>query len=174
MYNHYILPLINESEWLLMVDMDEYMWSPQNIDLKKILVDCSNIGQIQVNHTLFGSSGHLVQPDSIVSSFKKRGPRPTHEPGNRKYFINCKFKFSSLNVHHATFLDKEDELHRFIVLDGPFVMNHYNCQSREFWDNIKCKRGDSDCYRIRKKSEFDEIDINSIEDSDLSTQNLPI
>jgi hypothetical protein len=176
MYNHYILPLLGESKWLLMLDMDEYMWSPQSLDLKTILRQCEHLGQIQVDHTLFGSSGHEVQPASIVGAFTWRSSQlPTKMPGNRKYFVNCSFKFSSLNIHHASFVNPEDEEKRFLLLnDNYFRMNHYSCQSREFWTEIKCKRGDGDFWRLRTMEDFDAIDVNDVNDDTLLKQNLPV
>ena len=58
-YNHYILPHLNETKWLLMVDLDEYMWSPMDVNLCSILAQCEHLGQIQVRDTLFGSNGHI-------------------------------------------------------------------------------------------------------------------
>jgi len=175
MYNHYILPLLPSTRWLLICDIDEYVWSPQSIDLKRVLTDCNELGQIQVQHTLFGSSGHELQPESIVGSFMFRSAAsPTSTPGNYKYFVNSAFKFSSLNVHHATFVDKADELNKFIILKDPyFKMNHYNCQSRDFWRDVKCKRGDSDFCRQRTDADFAEIDQNDTFDDELLLQNMP-
>lgn len=174
-YNHYVLPRIKESKWLLLVDMDEFMWSPKEIDITKILDMCSNIGQIQVEHTLYGSNGCVKQPKCLVQSFTKRSiQQPTFIPiGNRKYFINSDFEFTSLNIHHATFLNKKDELEKFILLDKEyFIMNHYNCQSRDFWDEVKCKRGDADNYLIRKREDFNALDLNDVEDFGLFNQNF--
>jgi glycosyltransferase involved in cell wall biosynthesis len=176
MYNHYILPCLGSTRWLLMCDMDEYVWSPQHIDLKKVLASCGHIGQIQVNHTLFGSSYHDVQPESIVGSFTRRAVgSPTHAPGNSKYFVNSDFKFTSLNIHHATFVDKADEDNKFLLLNEPyFKMNHYSCQSREFWLNVKCKRGDGDFWRQRNDADFALIDQNDVFDDGLLLQNMPL
>jgi len=176
MYNHYILPLVNETKWLLIVDMDEYVWSPMNENLLNILDQCSHIGQIQIEHTIFGSSGYEEQPKSIVNSFIKRSiDSPTTNPGNRKYFINCNYKFNSLNVHHATFINKYEEENNFMLLNDPyFKMNHYCCQSQNFWNNVKCNRGDSNSYRIRSVSDFEKIDINDVTDTDLLNQNIPV
>jgi hypothetical protein len=172
MYNHYILPLLNESQWLIMLDMDEYVWSPLNIDIKVLLQQCYAVGQIQINHTLFGSAGYQIQPKSLVKYFINRSSQlPTIAPENRKYFVNCSFKFTSLNVHHATFVDKQDELHRFFVLDHMFRINHYSCQSRDFWEQVKCKRGDSDHFRQRTMDVFFETDVNEAEDLGLYLQN---
>jgi hypothetical protein len=159
-----------------MVDLDEYMWSPDSLLLTTTLDKIPHVGQIQVEHTIYGSSGHIIQPKKIVESFTKRSSiHPTKNPGNRKYFINTSFKFSSLNIHHATFVDLQDELKHFILLEKTYyILNHYNCQSKDFWLNVKCKRGDCDEYRIRKENDFNEVDLNDIEDIGLLQQNEKI
>lgn len=177
MYNKYILPHIKESQWLLIVDLDEFMWSPVNKDLNVMLSQCSKFGQIQVNHTLFGSNYYITQPDSIVKHFTKRSHSiTTHIPnGNLKYFVNTTFEFTSLNVHHATFANDEyhNDMNVFINLGANyFRLNHYCCQSLVFWKNIKCTRGDSDNYRERKIEDFYSYDINEVEDCDLVNQDL--
>lgn len=173
MYNYYILPRINETEWLLIVDMDEYMWTPNSLLLTTVLDQAKHIAQIQVEHTIYGSNGHIKQPKKIVESFTKRSSiHPTQTPGNRKYFVNSLFEFSSLNVHHASFIKEEDEKKRFLLLDKSyFILNHYNCQSKEFWLNVKCTRGDGDHYRVRTEEDFNHIDLNEVEDTGLLEQN---
>jgi glycosyltransferase involved in cell wall biosynthesis len=105
MYNHYILPHLQETEWLLIVDLDEFMYSPRSKNLTDILNLVTNLGQIQVEHTIFGSNGHITQPSSIIANFTRRSKeQPTKSPGNFKYFVNSKFQFTSLNIHHATFV----------------------------------------------------------------------
>jgi len=56
LYNRHILPRIKETKWLLMVDIDEYVWSKMDVNLCNILKICENIGQIQLRQTLFGSN----------------------------------------------------------------------------------------------------------------------
>ena len=162
MYNTYILPKLKETKWLLMVDLDEYMWSPICKSLPDVLITCNHLSQIQVCHTLFGSNGHIKQPDNIVKSFTKRA---NDIEGGYKYFVNSDYDFISLNVHHATYVNENDGLNKFIIL-GPdyFRLNHYSCQSLEFWENVKCKRGDSDNYRNRTLDDFYKLDFNEIED----------
>lgn len=171
MYNHYVLPKLNETKWLLVVDMDEYMWTPNSLLLTSMLDQAKDIAQIQVEHTLYGSNGHITQPKKIVESFTKRSSlHPT--PSNRKYFVNSLFGVSSLNIHHATLTNKEDEEKRFLLLDKSyFILNHYNCQSKEFWLNVKCTRGDGDHYRSRTEEDFTQVDLNEVEDTSLVEQN---
>ena len=176
MYNHYVLPRLCETRWLLMVDLDEFVWSPQAVDLRFVLATCGHLGQIQVEHTLFGSNGFVAQPASIVNSFTRRSvDLPTADPGLRKYFVNSRFQFSSLNIHHATFVKKEDELKNFKLL-GPevFRLNHYNCQSLEFWIETKCRRGDCDEYKVRDDTYWNLYNLNEVEDLSLVSQNNKI
>ena len=80
-----------------------------------------------------------------------------------------------MNIHHATFLNKKDELEKFILLDKEyFIMNHYNCQSRNFWSEVKCTRGDADNYLIRKQEDFNALDLNDVEDLGLFNQNFSL
>jgi hypothetical protein len=178
MYNEFILPNLKKqlTKWLLIVDLDEFMWSPTHIKLSALLKSCENFGQIQVNHTLFGSNGYIEQPQMVVQSFTKRSKeRSTNCPnGNLKYFVNSSYEFESLNVHNATFVNKEYEKnHSTFVLLGPeyFILNHYCSQSLDFWKNTKCTRGDSDNYLIRLENDFHKFDINDVDDFELLKQN---
>ena len=176
MYNEYLLPIVDsqETQWLMISDLDEYVWSPQSLDLKDIFRQCRHLAQIQYNHTLFGSNGHLRQPEGgVVKNFTRRSlERPTKSIKNLKYAVNSDFKFTSLNIHHA---NATNEIHMednfFILLGEPyFIMNHYSCQSLDFWNQVKCTRGDSDNYLVRDIEQFRRYDINDIEDLELWEQ----
>lgn len=173
-YNHFIFPEIHRTQWLLVVDMDEYLWSKENRDLKQIFQQCMHYGQIQFNHTIFGSNGHIKQPNGIVKHFTKRkAESPVLSIKNLKYAINTNFSFKGLNVHHADFSDPHNQMYDFKIIDGPyFILNHYCCQSREFWENVKCTRGDSDHYRVRMIDQFDECDFNEVDDTELAERSI--
>lgn len=172
MYNQFILPHLKETKWLLMVDMDEFVWSPQCINLTDILNNCWNLGQIQFYDALFGSNGYIAQPEFLVNSFTKRQEEPRKQ---LKYFINSNYEFSSLNIHHATFVHEQDEKDKFIILGyDTFINNNYCCQSKEFWINVKCTRGDGDHYLVRTPEDFDRLDKNEVEDLRLKEQNQSI
>lgn len=171
MYNTFVLPQLGNTKWLLMVDMDEFVWSPKCIKITDILRTCEHLGQIQMTDQLFGSNGFTEQPISLVDSFTKRQREPR---GHLKYLINTAFEFTSLNVHHATFHDIErHETGQYFQVFGhdTFVVNHYCCQSREFWNRVKCTRGDADHYLQRKPEDFAALDVNDVEDLGLKTQN---
>jgi hypothetical protein len=171
LYNRYILPHIKETKWLLMVDLDEYVWSKMDINMTNVLKNLEGFAQLQIQEHLFGSNSHIKQPNSIVKSFTKRGVDALMK---LKYFVNSSYEFSSLNIHHADFLNKEyiTDSKKFLIINTEyFINNHYCCQSKEFWENVKCTRGDSDSYKIRKNVDFDYFDVNEVEDFDLYNQN---
>jgi hypothetical protein len=164
LYTKHFLPHLKETEWLIIVDLDQFLWSPRSISLVKVLQQCSHLGQIQVRETLFNSNGHETQPKSIVAGFTEKNANtpiskdPSHAVDDYplKYFVNSKFTFSSLNVHHALFEDRSYDTTHFLLINPDwFVCNHYICQSREFWNTIKCTRGDSDSFLTRKPEYFD-------------------
>ena len=169
--SRYLLPILKDNKWLIIVDLDEYLWSPNNIDLKKELKNCNSISQIQILHSLYGSNEHIKQPEFLVKSFTKKAIELPFL--NFKYIINCKFKFKSLNVHHADYENPEEEKTTNFIQLGPeyFILNHYSCQSKEYWINVKCTRGDSDNYMTRTEELFSKYDINEIEDLGLWEQN---
>jgi hypothetical protein len=170
MYNHFILPKLHETQWLVMIDLDEYLWSPMSIDLKEPLRQCMHIGQIQVKNNLFGSNGHIQQPKSVVQSFTKRSK--TMNEGGIKYIVNTNFQFKELTIHHAFFQDPAYEKTHFLIIGAPyFCLNHYSSQSREYWEKNKCVRGDGDHWRVRTPADFNLVDLNDVEDLDLYEQN---
>jgi hypothetical protein len=170
LYNHFILPRINETKWLLICDMDEFLYSPTNIDLKEVLCFCKNLSQIQINHTFFSSSGHIEQPKCLVKYFTYKHCDNTNGI-SYKYIVNSDYKFSSLNIHHATYVDENDKINKFLILNDYFILNHYRIQSLNFWKNVKCTRGDADNYIERTLQEFYEQDKNDIQDIKLWEQN---
>ena len=46
LYNRHILPLLKESQWLLMIDLDEYVWSPRSSSLPHILRHSEHLGYL--------------------------------------------------------------------------------------------------------------------------------
>lgn len=169
MYNNFFLPVLKESQWFLVVDLDEFVWSPACKDLPHLLRQIPHLAQIQVSVTIFGSNGHVKQPPSMIAGFTRRSRDiVTKEPACLKYFVNSSYEFESLNVHHATFKDESLELTRFQLLGPTFLrLNHYSCQSREVWEKVKTTRGDCDEYLTRTEDHWNLADQNDVEDTGL-------
>ncbi len=180
LYNHYFLPIINESQWFGIFDMDEFLFSVRDIDLKKVLKECISLSQIQINHSLYGSNGLEKQPKYVVPSFTKREDYKNASM-LLKYILNTDYEFVNLNVHHAEFKYPDSMNKKFLELDyksdpiNPyFTLNHYYCQSKEFYLGVKCTRGDVDHYTSRDLQTFEDRDRNHIEDLTLFHQNISL
>ena len=174
LYNRHILPLLKESQWLLMIDIDEYVWSPIDVNLTVVLKQFETYGQIQMPERVFGSNGHVVQPASLVPSFTRREVIDFAASKKLKYFVNSNYEFSSLNIHHANFKNNAfmSDRGKFMkAYPRTFRLNHYNCQSLDFWTKVKCTRGDADNYLVRTVADFKAYDHNDEEDLDLLNQN---
>ena len=187
LYDEYFMPkLINkEIKWLLICDLDEFLWSTRQKDIKNILKYSDYLSQIQFDVNLFGSNGHEKQPKYVVPNFTKRASYPTDKNyRNFKYLVNSSYRFKTLGVHSATYYDEdiEDSKKTFIRSDYSadkdlpwFVLNHYIIQSKDFWKKIKLTRGDADHYRTgeneRNLDEFYKHDYKDEEDLRLFEQN---
>jgi len=176
-YTHFFLPKLKETEWMLVLDVDEFMWSPVSIHLKGILDSCHHLAEIQVNQTLFGSNGHKSQPPkgSVVKSFTRRrySQIGTSRTNGYKYFVNSAFSFKKLNVHFAEPLG-EGETKCLVIHDDYFILNHYSCQSKEYFVEKKCRRTDADEFKTLTPEDFAEFDTNEVEDTRLRDQNRGI
>jgi len=174
-YNKYIFPRMKETQWLLMVDLDEFVWSEKTIDLRELLKNCSHLAQVQIHDHIFGSNGHTKQPASVVQGFTRRTAKDRDSRGVMKYLINTSYEFTSINIHSAKHANKVEENTLFLLIGAPhFRLNHYCCQSREYWDRVKCSRGDADNYRVRTPADFSLTDVNDLEDLGLAEQNRQI
>jgi hypothetical protein len=179
LYNRLFMPELKKTQWFGIFDMDEFLFSVRDIDIRNVLKECESIGQIQFSHTLFGSNGLIQQPKYVIPNFTKRHIQDDSCYLLYKYIINTNYEFSSLNTHHADFKDNENKNNgKFLRLDyccnneNPyFTLNHYNCQSKEFWQNIKCTRGDVDDYMNRDMEVFKQYDTNDVDDKRLYEQN---
>jgi len=184
LYNHFFQRHLKETKWFGIVDLDEFMYSPQEIDIKKILRNYENEKQLQINWVHFGSSGHIKQPDNVVRNFVYRGEynSSTNGPNGRynsyKSIVNTNNNNNiqlSMHAHgretrNISFNEKEPKL----------LINHYTIQSLEFWQNIKMTRGDADKYYDSQAWErnmklFSECDVNTnILDERLKNQNVKL
>jgi len=64
--------LLKESKWVAIMDLDEFLYSPKDINIKNILDKYDSYSQITVDWLCFGSNEHLLQPQSVVEGFTKR------------------------------------------------------------------------------------------------------
>ncbi len=173
-YTHAFLPRLHETRWMCICDIDEYIWSPRDINLKNVLKLCENLSQIQIRQAIFGSNGLRSQPPSIVQGFTMRRAcqNGTTLDHGYKYIVQNTYTFTKFDVHFANPTPETTAANNWLIIDDDwFALNHYKCQSWEFWKDVKCTRGDADEFTTRVAEDFARVDINEVLDTRLAVQN---
>lgn len=187
LYNQYFLPKKHESEWLLVCDLDEFLYARKGFDTIAQYLKTRNpkTGMIRVPWKMFGSSNHESQPLSLRHSFTKRCLYNGEiNPGMNnnletlgKVLVRSKFlekfdiHFSKLqgkcevedpggiriSLNESSFVSVNEEM-----LSNSFLhLNHYPIQSKNWFMKVKAKRGAADSKQheqIRNKEYFELFD----------------
>lgn len=153
-YNRVLVPYLKSTTWLQITDMDEFIYGRNGsiVDYLKTLDE--DVGAVRIGWKMFGSSGHLVQPQSILQSFIQRG---AYHGDN----INIKSIFRSraathLKMHKTTILNSYQEVAPYQpprpagtgsteadLAEHVLHLNHYAIQSRDWFMKVKATRGDA-------------------------------
>lgn len=184
-YNLYFQQHLKENKWFGIFDLDEFLYSPLDVNLKNILKNYETEEQLNINWVHFGSSGNIKQPDLVVSNFTFRGEYNNKNNGpNGKYnsyksIINCKFDNNpiQLGIHrHIKNNSKKDKNISFDLENTPMLVNHYAIQSKEIWKKKTKTSNIGNHYPgfIRNEELFKQMDVNDIEDTRLKDQNKAI
>ena len=178
-YNSYFLHKIKkEAEWLFVVDLDEFMYARLGFrDIPEYLQSVSeDVGQISVQWLMFGSCGHVKQPESVINGFVKR---LDYDKPIEKDFLNSKSicrtrDIKIFDIHNSVQFRKELSIQmnsEDCVKKSPLHLNHYAIQSLEFFTNVKMTRGDVQSKKyvtVRNLEYFNKYDCNEIEDTELA------
>jgi hypothetical protein len=71
-FNHCIKRFRGKARWIAFLDMDEFLFSPKERDLKKVLKDYTDVPAIFVFWILFGSNGHQTRPaGSVIENYTR-------------------------------------------------------------------------------------------------------
>lgn len=71
-YSHCIRRFRNHARWIAFIDMDEFLFSPQSVDLRDVLRQYADVPAIFVYWVLFGSSGHVSRPaGNVIESYTR-------------------------------------------------------------------------------------------------------
>ena len=193
-YNKYFLQAAKEYEWVIVADLDEYLYGRPNTlaqELKNIQAD-----YVRVQWKMFGSNGHIQQPHSIRHGFTRRNYIHGNVAASHYKSIIRTNKLLKLGIHdsetintppapHGTFLcsglrapDKNHSLNLITTQEQelntfPIHLNHYPIQSQEWFQKVKMKRGDVNTKtsdNIRNMDYFRSYDNNQVIDEELSTK----
>ncbi len=186
MYNTYLKPILHETKWIAILDLDEFMYSPYYIDIKHVIKKYDDYSQISVNWNHFGSNGHVEQPQKVVESFTKRARNDfkyTHPFSWKMFHEKSIVKSESamlLGVHTSSINGKTKQIKKNETISAELIINHYAIQSFNWFMAVKSTRGDADrwlgCHPTRKdvsrnEEMFINLDINEVEDLRLAKQN---
>lgn len=180
-YNTYYLEKVKkESDWVMIVDLDEFIYGRKQAktikDYLKTLAD--NVAQVYVPWKLFGSNGHLIQPNNCVDAFTMR-TKYDHVKTNgmcdsEKILTKTIVRTHSLTkiTIHYSVVNKKDKVE--IISNGQLVnssqfqpiteeilqqsmlhCNHYPIQSFEWFRQIKMSRGSASSVKNDKVRTID-------------------
>jgi len=151
--------LKNQTKWLLVCDLDEFLFSPTFKNLQEYLGTKEGTTCINVSMTMFGSRDEYEQPPSIRKGFLHREKR-LHDHG--KAILRTK-SINKLDVH---FHDVDGNTIRD---DIDLQLNHYQIMSKEYFDKVKKPRPDVAFSENPRDDEyFKRRDIREMKDTKLA------
>jgi len=191
LYNKYFIPIKKYSKWFMIIDIDEFVYSRKNYNkitdyLKTVN---KNVSKIALFWKMYGSSGYVEQPDSIIHSFLNRNNvlnigktlkqivRSSqvikfnihdHSVYNEIMYIGSNNRI--VNIRNREYYLSENNS-KTCLSNLVLHLNHYPIQSYEWFKNIKMTRGDvsSPIYKnVRNDEYFKKYDTNNIFDDELS------
>jgi hypothetical protein len=85
-YLHCLRSAVTQTRWITFLDLDEFLFSPRQRDIRPILENYRELPSLQVRRATFGSSGHKSKPaGGILESYTRRaaelrGPKSIANP----------------------------------------------------------------------------------------------
>jgi len=150
-YEKYFRNILTNSKWVAILDLDEFLYSPDEINLPNVFENYNEYSQIRIIWLYFGSNYHLYQPQCVVDGFTKRAIIDTTKP----YFsYKTVFKGDTLisfNIHSHIVSGNEIFLNYKEYNNHQLLINHYSIQSQDFFLKIKATRGDCDNWADHTK-----------------------
>lgn len=177
-YNKFFLPILNETEWIAIIDLDEFLYSPSEIDIKNVIKKYDDYNNIKVEWVNFGSNNKITQPSSIVEGFTMRSKMTNLNHYSYKSIMKAN-DISNFGVHES-YIKNVKSINLSYTNSGPneLLINHYRLQSRELFVNVKATRGDVNNYYdhmgfTRDLDHFikEDLDSNEVECTILLDQN---
>ena len=166
------------------------------MDLKKVLQKYENYGRVITNWVWFNSSDFIKHPKGgIVNNFTSRAEYDAkvfctifshaavngqNEPEWQnldapKCIVNTDYGIKAFMVHDAINDGESINLsYKTNCEDPELLLNHYQLQSREYWETVKMHRGDCNHWytgNTRGWHAFYSLDIGDIIDDRLKKQN---
>lgn len=155
-YNDVFKSGIINSEWLLVCDLDEFVYARKGFESITDFLDSipKSISSIIIPWKNFGSSGHTQHPDGRVTDNFTARAAACREIGKA---ISRTKTITSITIHEhlcrrglrirpsGALLDQSpvvDNDEQLLAAD-PLHLNHYSIRSLQYYQNVKMKRGNA-------------------------------
>ena len=161
--------LQEKTKWLIVADLDEFFYC-NNSKISNELKKYEDYDLIKSKWRIFGSNNYIEHPKDIRISLTKR---------EQKFNNSTKYIFQTKNIY-SRYLECHNLNNGYINkidLSEIFRLNHYQIQSREYFEKVKMTRGDAVYIDLnngfRNWNYFDNINKNiDYEDNDLKNMIL--
>jgi hypothetical protein len=183
-FNHAYQKYGNTADWLAFIDGDEFLYPTNTESLLDVLAQYqyADMSALGVYWQCFGSNGHVHDPNGlIISDYTRRAPLSFESNSHVKSIVRGfqgKHCQAGPNSHiFNTILGTWDELLRPIQFGltsyqpsyQHLCINHYACQSYDFYKTFKMNSGAADAGSnlIRPESWWTTYDRNDEEDMNI-------
>ncbi|KQT56191.1 hypothetical protein ASG52_24255 [Methylobacterium sp. Leaf456] len=149
-YNYAIKIFGLTSKWMALIDIDEFINVVDDVKIDKFLEGYADYSQLLVPFLFYGSSGHILRPDGLVTQSY------LHAEAETDKVVKCIVQPSRVayaDVHQCFTIDRQTvNENREIVHEGYRVeaasgkkisINHYYTKSMEEWIG-KIRKGQDD------------------------------
>jgi len=157
-YNFIQNKVAYEVDWMAFIDGDEYLFSPEQKPLQSMLDQFleKNVYALAIYWACFGSSNHVVEPSGlIIENYRYRAPDDFSVNKHIKSVVYQRIqgtiRFNNPHLVSANFQVFDEKLRPIYTPISPYDpsfsslrINHYLCQSREYFEKIKKFSGNAD------------------------------
>jgi len=184
-YNQFVLPRKNDSEWILVCDLDEFVYARMGTMAEWVRKSFGTglINSVRIPWVNFGSSGLIRQPRSVMGSFLNRRSYDPEKIVWTKSIVRTR-NLVRLDVHtHAldgwycsdgclnrVSYQHQSPLSEEYIKNSGILLNHYQTQSYE-WMKIKAARGSAarqENDETRSEKHLRDLDWNEVLDETLA------
>jgi len=135
-----------KTQWLALIDLDEFLLPRQSDDLRVFLQDYEKESSLVVNWNIFGTNGYIKRPETQINHLFHRAE--TYWQRNR---------FIKSIVRPERVICKEiSDVHYFPVLSGYSVDENYR-PIRTMWNDITTEKIRINHYVLRSWQDFWEV-----------------
>ena len=146
--NNCIARYKNETNWLALIDTDEFIVPHSTDSLKKFLAPYNKmkgVAGVVINWQMFGTSGlwEIPQDKLLIESLTQKAVKTWHHNQNHKSIIKPRFCIE-FKVHSGTFIEGYQHVHSEKAGPWPYVdeiqINHYWLRDERYMREVKAPR----------------------------------